>query len=531
VDNKWRFKLIAIIVFFPACVFALPKTVTLKGLVIFNQEYVIRAADIDTIPASRFTFETIAQKITKFYNDIGYTLATVQLEKETPASIILYVDEGRLNRIIFKRLNTLDTLRIQYDFNLPHRIYHKPTVEMQLTHLKKKYAIKDIVVTIQPSRDYSNSLFQIDRLREPFNTNKLPIIPVIPITPDPRYDLILTVIPYTAEEIGGIRWGFDTSLRRGLIPYIQYTHNDVFQKHDAFKVGFRTGFMYGINGNFSSPPSNTFNEIKSMYNFKPYFRDLFIPQISSKIYHSKTGRKDLGLDQYNYIMMSGLIEPGFIPIERLKVYPGYGVEKVFIFKVKEDPDSDEVQPDINKKTQVWQFIGIEANLDLIPFSLKQTTKRKLRLTLRRYSSDTHFYMVTIDALFQFEFANYDLFLLQMDYRYTNNNVPFYYEEPVSSKTFKGFMTKDYYSTHIARTSGEYQVSVYRDFVYMGVYNDITLFKGKHILSGNQFGIAYGLSFHYIFFEQFEFALWWGKDYLFSNQESQFNFKFSLSKKW
>ncbi len=185
-DNKWRFKLIVIIVFFPACVFALPKTVTLKGLVIFNQEYVIRAANIDTIPASRFTFEAIAQKITKFYNDIGYTLATVQLEKETPTSIILYVDEGRLNRIIFKRLNTLDTLRIQYDFNLPHRIYHKPTVEMQLTHLKKKYAIKDIVVTIQPSRDYSNSLFQIDRLREPFNTNKLPMIPVIPITPDPR---------------------------------------------------------------------------------------------------------------------------------------------------------------------------------------------------------------------------------------------------------------------------------------------------------------------------------------------------------
>lgn len=512
-------------------VFGLPKALTIQGTVIYNQEYIIRAADIDTIPAGKFTFGAIANAITKFYQNNGYTLAHVYLIQETLANIVVYVDEGRLNRIVFKNLNTLDTLRIQYQFTLPHRIYHKDTVDTQIRKLKKKYKLKDVIVDIKPSRDYSNALFQIERLKKPFANGKLPLIPVLPVTPEPQYDMIITVVTFPVEETGGYRYGLDTSFSLGLIPYVSYTHPSLIQDGDSFRIGFKTGFMYGLNGNFTSLPYNTFNQVKSTYNFKPYVDGLFIPRLSGEVYNSKAGRKDLGLDQYNYVRVNVLAQPGFTPIERLKLYPSYGVEKVFIFQAVKNPDTTVTQPDIAKDTQVWHSVGIQADIDLIPFSLKHTTRRKITLEAYRYQNATHFYKVTIDTTFKFEFLNYDLFEFQSDYTYLKDPVPFYYEEAVSTRTFKGFMGRDYHTTHVARASFEYEISIHRDFIYTGVYNDFTAFKGKYLLSGNQTGIAYGLSFHYVFFEQFEFALWWGKDYLTSTGESGYNFKFTLAKKW
>lgn len=520
-----------LVLIFLSSVFSLPKDLTIQGTVIYNHEYIIRAADIDIIPTSKFTFGTIAAAITKFYHDNGYTIARVLLVRETLSSITVFVDEGRLNRIVFKNLNSLDTLRIQYDFSLPNRIYHKQTVEKQLEKLKKKYAIKDFIVTLQESKDYSSALFQIDRLSRPFTNGKLPFIPTIPLTPDPHYDLIITIVSFSPEESGGVTYGLDTSFSLGLIPYARYTHHNLISMGDSFRIGFKTGFMYGLDGNFTSLPYNTFNQIKSTYNFRSHFDGLFIPRISSEVYNSKAGRKDLGLDQYNYVRVNVLAEPGFIPIERLKVYPGYGVEKVFILQAVENPDAAVTQPNIAKDTQVWHFIGLQANIDLIPFSLKHTTGRKITLEVYRYQNTTHFYKVGIDTIVKFEFFNFDLFVFQGDYTYLNDPVPFYYEEPVSTRTFKGFMGKDYHTTHIARASFEYEISIYRDFIYTGVYNDFTAFKGKYLLSSNQTGIAYGLSFHYVFFEQFEFALWWGKDYLPSTGESGYNLKFTLAKKW
>lgn len=514
----------------PAAAFSLPKTLDIQGTVIYSQQHIIRSAGIAAIPKGSFTFRTIADAIIKFYTMNGYTLARVELVDETFTSITVFVDEGRLNRIVFKNLNTLDTLRIQYQFSIPHRIYHKPTVKNELAKIKKKYGIKDINAVITQSRDFSDALFQIDRLGRPFREGKLPFMPALPLPlPPPRYDLTITVVPHSADERGGLQYGLDTSFSHGLIPYVRYTHINLVQQDDVFRIGAKTGFMWGLDGRFKQLPYNTFNEMKAVYNFRPYFDKLFIPRISSQVFNSKAGRSDLGLDEYNYIRMNVLLEPGIKPIERLKIFPGYGVEKVYILESRLNPAS--TQPAVKKEHHVWQFAGLEADIDFIPFSLKHTSRRKIVLNVRRYQSFTHFYAVTIDTIFRFEFPNYDLFVFDADYTYLNGPVPFYYEEPVSSGTFKGFMGSSYHTTHIARCSFEYNISAYRDFVYIGAYYDTVLFEGKYLLKGAQAGLAAGLCFRYIFFEQFEFALWWGKDYLASSNESGNNLKFSFSKKW
>lgn len=514
--------------------FALPKDISLKGNKIFNQEYIITAAGIDTIPKEKFTFENIANAITQLYAINGYTYASVTLVSETFSKITLYIDEGRLNRIIFKNLNTYYILRVQYDFNIPHRIYHKETIEKEVQKLIKKYHFKDIKVVVQPSRDYTKSFFQISRLTDPFFESKLPLIPTIEKSPDPKYDLILFIIPHSIEKTGGFIYGFNTSYSYGFIPYIWYIHPNLFQQNDNFKIGIKTGYMYAFYGSFTtmpdfkSPPRNTFNEMNIIYQSKPFFNNLFLPRISSQIYNSKAGRPDIELWVYNYVRTNVILQPGFIPAHNLKVSPLFGIEKIFIL----DAVSTSKVYDVSKQPEIWNFVGITADIDYVPYTSEEITKRYIILSYRYYFKyGKHFNNIMINSQFKFDFRNNDILLFIADYTYFNDPIPFYYEIPVSARSFKGLMKQNFYTTHIARVSNEYQISLYRDFIYTGVYFDATMFKGMYITRNAQGAIAYGLSLYYIFLEQFEFSLWWGKDLLFSTEESGYNLKFSLSKKW
>ena len=45
------------------------------------------------------------------------------------------------------------------------------------------------------------------------------------------------------------------------------------------------------------------------------------------------------------------------------------------------------------------------------------------------------------------------------------------------------------------------------------------------------GLAAGLAGHFLVFDQFEFNIYYGPDYLFSDGSSQMNLSFDLRKKW
>ena len=120
----------------------------------------------------------------------------------------------------------------------------------------------------------------------------------------------------------------------------------------------------------------------------------------------------------------------------------------------------------------------------------------------------------------------------MDYTKILKHPPFYHEEGVSNSRFRGFMGDSYHSRKlIIRTSNEYMISIYRDFIYGGLFLDMTHFKGSgYDLSGNQYGFVTGISGHFIFLDHFEFNIYYGRDYLFSTNETNPNIYFELQKK-
>lgn len=99
------------------------------------------------------------------------------------------------------------------------------------------------------------------------------------------------------------------------------------------------------------------------------------------------------------------------------------------------------------------------------------------------------------------------------------------------REFLAFHVHFYYtpfvlSINFSRTYGFFRKS----------YLEGVRFKGydygyDYEIRDEQYGLAPGVAGHFIVFDQFEFNIYYGPDYLFSGRPSQMNLSFDLRKKW
>ncbi len=297
------------------------------------------------------------------------------------------------------------------------------------------------------------------------------------------------------------------------------------------EVGASTGIYYGLDLNFAGLPQIKFMEAHSKYNFTPTLQDYFVPVLKGSVYNSRASRTDLGLRSYNYTLVRATGDPGIVLLKKLKLYAGYGGEKAYIFDSSVDPESTR-HVSIERGTDYWSIFEAEAVLDLIPWTLKSTLERKFVLTYNYYFNGISFNELTFKGDANFEFENFNLYDFHVDTSKLWGDVPFYHEVGVDGEYFKGLLGKSYHTHRIVRLSNEYRISLYRDFIFGGVFADGTWFRGSgYDLNGGQYAGVSGISGHFLILDQFEFNIYYGKDYLLPEKTSQMNLYFNLKKKW
>jgi hypothetical protein len=505
------------------------KTVRVLGLRVFSESRLIGELGLDRLPAGRPAFEEAASTIDSFYHEKGYLIARAYLVRETDDELTVFVDEGRIDKVLFLNLNTVNILRMRYEFRLKNDIYNLYEVEKTLGSLRTRFNFKSTGAKLIPVRNYDKSFFQIDRgFTIPLaGEQKLPFFENY----RPRYDLNVYIQRYSAEETRGVTYGVKTSYSKGLRPWVKYTHPSLLGEKDRFELGVSAGIFYGLDLELGEPPRWTYMELSADYLLPPVFEKYFTPAAKGYAYRSWASRSDLGLAQYEYLILRGTLAPGITFLNRYRAFAGYGIERVFIYDSEIDPEAGFIA-DISSRVDNWGFFELGVRADLFPFSIRHLIERNFSLTWNYYMNDTEFYKLRFDGTMGFEFSNFDIFSLGMDAVWFWQAPPFYYEESVDSATFKGFMGKSYHAKKVGRLSAEYRVSVYRDYVFTGIFSDGAVFFGSgYDLTGWQRGAVAGLSGHVIFLDQFEFNIYYGKDYLFSSGESQYNIYLSLEKKW
>jgi len=527
--QKTLFKALLIVFFtFHSISYGLAENQEIKiiGLKIFTEESLLQQTGLNDNAGE--TYNEISKKIISYYQNNGYILATAYLIRKKGNTMTIFVDEGRIGRIIFHGLNSIDTIKMKYDFNFKERIYNKGAIRKETDRLKKKYGFKEINCSLDPAPEGDSAFFQLD--------NKI-IIPWIGSARLPffdehssRFNLNVDFIKQESRTSSSLTYGLRTSLSKGLIPYIEYGYPNLIRENDKLEIGSSIGLFYGLDLKFTTPPTWKFIETHSNYYFTPFLKGYFTPMASVSAYYSMASRPDIGLLSYKYLKLNGIIAPGITLLKKLHIYAGLGGEKVFIYPQEIDPEA-EYTANAKEETETWAVFESRLKLDIRPWTLKKTKRQGFETKYNYYVNDKHFHELNTVWNGELEFQNLDSYNITIEQNKIWNDPPFYHEYPVSGENFKGFMGKNYYTRNVFRFSNEYKISVYRDLYYVGVFIDFAAFKGYYDLEGNQQGIVGGLGGHIIFWDQFEFNIYYGKDYLFSAGESQYNLYLNICKKW
>src|SRR6266850_617405 len=104
---------------------------------------------------------SVATRITSFLHRAGYALATVRARVDGD-QIIVDVDEGRLDKVIFLSGGAFETLRLRLDLNIQYDVFNQPDLERQLHALAKRLGLAEFAYEIVPVPNLSAPKVQID---------------------------------------------------------------------------------------------------------------------------------------------------------------------------------------------------------------------------------------------------------------------------------------------------------------------------------------------------------------------------------
>jgi len=514
----------------------------IEGLRIFTEEELIEKLDLRRFEKGTLSPAQVIQAIEDFYRKDGYPLVTVYEVDDESVPLKLFVDEGRIGKILLLKTDTLNLFWMRYKLSLKGRIYNSRLMEKNMSYYKDQQGYKGAYYILKPAKNFDAALFQIDRMTNIRVIGK-GIIPIFDYI-SPQYDLEIFLYntprtnveeSYSLDEgdEGDSELSFSVNIHytKGFLPRLKFNQPDLLAEGDAYAAALSLGLMYGLDGVFDQLPKITFVKLEQNYMFAPMFGGIFMPHLRALLYYSNASREDLGLLSYNYLLFNTLFAPGITLLSRFFIYTGAGVEVVRFFRSTADPEA-ETYINIERRTDAYSYIEAGLTFNTMPIRLGDPIKNYLNTAYDYYIFLDRFHVFRVGVNVSFEMTDRSIITSLVSYETIWGSPPFHHEISVSSSSFKGFRGQSYYSRGAGSFSNEILVSLYRDYLYAGAYFDMTVFTGSgRDLDGIQYGIVGGPTVRVLMLDQLEFYIYYGWDYLYSNGESNQNISFNIYKKF
>jgi len=520
------------------------KKLTIKGLKIFTEEELFSKLQLNRFEDGKKPLAEVITSIEKYYKKKNYNLVKVYaVDVRAKNEYTIFVDEGRLGRIIIHGLNKYYTLKFKQLVDIPERIYNTEIIDRNMLKLKSEFPESKITIELQKPADYEGNLIQLDKelqkleLGEIFDTDFFDIY-------NPVHDLHYYIGNYTREDIfsnktGGVGFEINYSFPSVLIPEIDYYRDNILFKKDYLESAVSAGFDFGLGGLYKFPPKNTFLfppkrqfvEINGEYKVSPMENKFIGPLIRGLIYHSTASRTDLGITEYKYFRTRGTLAPEFTILKDLKIYTGIGLEQIMIYSSNIDYSAEK---HLNNTDDYYHNSFTEARIkfDPIPIRVGNKIDKYVIMTYTDYLSGNNSREFQIYGVYETEFDDLSIFSFKSRWMMLSGGTPFYKSEDVSNAYFKGFGGKSYFTNKSLTLSGEYRFSIYLDYLYAGAFLDMVLFEPEgFILTGTKQGISMGPTGRILVYDQFELIMHLGFDKLIPDNTWGTTFKIKLTKKW
>lgn len=482
-----------------------PFPLTITGNSVLTSDVYLAVLDLPPdASADANTAGLIERQLTEFLKRAGYVLAVVVA---VPAGHTMYVtiDEGRLEKVVFRGRLTFPMVRLRLALDLPRDTFNKPSIERQLAQLSKTLDIEMpswVLIRSQTVRHLGPQLTDLSMLGT--------ISGVQLVRPQLPYELHL----FFTEQDWSTGPGLDvrSSYFDGFELGVNYQGRSALWSDDRWRAGLMAGL--GLRNDIEANrlyvfPSRVFAEVQWLTpaldaagTFRPFL--LFTGQGNAR------QRRDLNLENY----FSTTNEVSFnlsLPLwEWLGFFVSYGVQHFLVFEARAPEGSaPTLEIDANARLRTFIQARFEATFETGNgrWDRRHAASLDARLyaNLRRPDQPIFFEM---RGLYQkvFTLGWHDAWFKARG-TWLTGDVLFPFEEPLGDHLRGVF--GDIFVRSAAGVKGEFRFSLTRDLYKVGVFLDTAAYGELNRENGNQrirFGAAFGPSFHALIEGMFQMDL-------------------------
>jgi hypothetical protein len=500
---RWLMVLILGAVICPASTFAVESDglVLIQGNRVLIDEVYFAILDLPAdARADAATARLVRSRLLRFLRDAGYKLAVVKVAV-SGHNLVVEVDEGRLEKIVFIGRGPLTTLQLKLALNLPHHVFNMSTLERQLKEMEKKFGLVDVtyqlVLADRPDKHVGP---QIDHLGNIMGADLL--------VAEARYELYIEL--GGQERSPGWGLGFDYDFPDGLATSVAYRGFGWLVSDDRVSVRAKAGGILRRDLLTDDPyPALSRVVVETNWYMPALLGKWFRPHVWASSDLVSRQRKDLDVEIYYGERAGAGAALGFEFGPAVRLSLGSGLQERVVFGTELLAATASPARDFSQ-TRAF-VIG---NLDVLFQSdeLRSDRTDKLQLSWRRYGLDSEPRMDRISTFYRklFRFGYHDLWL-RFAGVYMGGNVQFDDDESVGGTYLRGVFGSRYYARRAAGISTEFRMSITRDLLKVSAFHDLAVFGDQDRMAQtevNRIADSFGCGFHALLLDAFQFSIYY-----------------------
>jgi hypothetical protein len=466
-------------------------------------------------------FSTAAQvRLETFLHRAGYELADVQVASG-PEGLVIEVDEGRLDKVIFLGTGSLRALQLKLQLAIPHKVFNRPNLERQLERIRQRYGLEEVRYELIRSGEVRHVGPQLPDL------GALEGQALIPATG--RYALRL----FLGREgwSSGLDIDADYDFPDGLELGVGYRGGDLLFSDDRWFTKALLGghLRYRIDDD-STYPALSRAVAEAWWATPALVGDGLRPVLRILTDLRSRQRRDLALEIYyrESLEASGWLSYEFVP--GLTTALGGGLEYRVLFGVEM---ADPAAVPLATGDDLRPFLDGRLNFVFNPWEPRRDRHHRLGLGTR-YAwvvDGSGLGQARLDYQVLFVFGWHDLVISAAGV-WIWDAATFDDQEPVGGRHLRGVFGDRYWVQRVADCKLEFRFSLARDLYKLSIYHDLAVFGQLDPASGEEtarVADAFGLGFHALILDLFQLDLYYGVGFSSEGGEFDHGVSASLSK--
>lgn len=460
--------------------------VRIRGNVVLPDEVYLTVLDLpDGVEVDAELAWQVEQRLTQFLHRAGYELASVSAALEGD-HVEVAINEGRLEKVVFRGRLTLQTLRFKLGLSIPHQTFNKPALEREMGDLAQRLGVELVWYELVPSAEVVHVGPQLEEL------------PTIQ-----GYQLVTGKQPFELHVFFAEReWdtGLGLDLRTGYIDGLEvgvnYQGRGGLLKDDRYRAAASAGLGLRKRIGDDHTYADFSRAMAELRWYTPKLWSNFRPFVWVQGDVASRQRRDLGLENYDAATATGTLNMELEPDEGLRLSLGGGYDVRRIFGLQAAPGAV-LPPDVREQERLRPFAALRVDMVFDTTNPRTDRWHQLSAETREYIGNEAEQFGYAQQRYQrvVELGWHDLWVKTRG-KWLWGDVAFHNEEPVG-EYLHGLFGEEF-TRKIGNLALELRLSVTRDLVKVGIFHDLATYAELDRSTGREtlrLADAFGPSFH------------------------------------